>query len=331
MAEVLSQNEIDSLLEALSTGQVDVNEIRRETEAERIKVYDFRHPTKLSKNLLRTLQMIYENYSSLVTSNLSARLRSVVNVKVVAIDQIIYEEFVHSLPQPTILGVGTLEPLSGNFILEMEPEIGFTIIDLLFGGLGEDYNPDRAFSAIEEVVLRKVFNWFLDPMPEAWANVIEFAPKLIAMESNPLITQAIPPNDIVILITMKAKVGKTEGLLNFCLPFVMLEPIVDKLNAQYWFTRTTREQSETNFKRIKNRIGKTYLPVKAELGRARLTVRDLLNLQPDDVIQLDTRIDEDIILCIGDHRKYKGRPGQRNKRYAVKITGVYEEEEDELA
>ncbi|MEC9488811.1 MAG: flagellar motor switch protein FliM [Halanaerobium sp.] len=330
MAEVLSQNEIDSLLDALSSGQVDVEEIRRESETGRVKIYDFRHPTKLSKNLLRTLQMIYDNYSSLVTSALSARLRSVVNVKIVAIDQITYEEFIRSLPQPTILGVGTFEPLQGNFIMEMEPEIGFTIIDLLFGGLGKDQNPERAFTAIEEVVLRKVFNWFLDSMPEAWANVIELKPGLVAMESNPLITQAIPPNDMIILVTMEAKVARTEGLLNFCLPYIMLEPIVDKLNAQYWFTRSNRGQTEANLSKLKNRISKAYLPVKAELGRARLTVRDVLNLQIDDVIQLEAKIDDDIILRIGDHRKYKGRPGQKNKRYAVKITDVCEEEEEEL-
>src|SRR6056297_3941177 len=182
MAEVLNQNEIDSLLSALSSGNLDVEEVKEQSEEKEIKDYDFRRPDKLSKEQMRTLQMIHENLSRIFTTTLSTKLRSMVNFEVASIEQLSYSEFIHSLPEPTIIGICGMEPLKGQFIFEINPEIGFAVIDRLFGGFGTPINKVRAFTDLEQVVIKKVMNWLLHDFREAWENIEDMRPKLLELE-----------------------------------------------------------------------------------------------------------------------------------------------------
>src|SRR6056297_1270507 len=188
MAEVLNQNEIDSLLSALSSGNLDVEEVKEQSEEKEIKSYDFRRPNKLSKEQMRTLQMIHENMSRNFTTTLSTKLRSMVNFEVASIEQLSYSEFIHSLPEPTIIGICGMEPLKGQFIFEINPEIGFAVIDRLFGGFGNPIDDIRSFTDIEQVVIKRVMNWLLDGFSEAWENIAELKPELLELESNPQFT-----------------------------------------------------------------------------------------------------------------------------------------------
>ncbi|MFP4661034.1 MAG: flagellar motor switch protein FliM [Halanaerobiales bacterium] len=328
MADVLSQNEIDSLLSALSSGDVDVEEMKKESEGQQIKAYDFRRPDKLSKEQMRTLQMIHENMARLLTTILSTHLRAMVNFEVASIEQLSYEEFIRSLPEPTIIGISELKPFNGQFIFEINPDIGFVIIDRLFGGLGKSFDSIRPFTDIEKVVLRKVINWFLAGIPEAWENIIRVEPSLREIESNPQFIQVVPSNDMTILITLQAKIADAEGLINICIPYIMIEPIVDKLNAQQWFANTRQEQTARHIKALKNRIQKAKIEMQSELGNTMLTVTDLLYLQPGDVIRLDQKTDEKISMRIGQHVKFKGIAGAHRKHMAVKITDVISNEEE---
>lgn len=328
MADVLSQNEIDSLLTALSSGDVDVEEMKKESEDQKIKEYDFRRPDKLSKEQMRTLQMINENLARLLTTILSTHLRAMVDFEVASIEQLSYEEFIRSLPEPTILGICDLEPFNGQFIFEINPDIGFVIIDRLFGGLGKGFDETRPFTDIEKVVLRKVINWFLNGFPEAWENIIRVDPKLREIESNPQFIQVVPSNDMTILITMQVKIANSEGLVNICIPYIMIEPIVDKLNAQQWFANTRQEQTAQHIQSLKSRIQRAKIDVYAELGGTELTVTDLLYLQPNDVIRLDKKTDEKVDIKIGSHKKFKGVAGKHRKHVAVKVTDVIESGED---
>ncbi len=331
MADVLSQNEIDSLLSALSSGDVDVEEMKKESKDEEIKAYDFRRPDKLSKEQMRTLQMIHENLARILTTILSNPLRSMVDFEVASIEQLSYEEFIRSLPEPTIIGVSDLEPFSGQFIFEINPDIGFVIIDRLFGGMGNSFDQVRPFTDIEKVVLKKVINWFLKGLPEAWENIVRVNPRLREIESNPQFTQIVPSSDMTILITLAAKIADNEGLINICIPYIMIEPIAAKLNAQQWFSNTREEQTTQHLRILKKRVKQASLDLYAELGRTELTVTDLLYLQPNDVITVDKRTKEKIDIRVGNQVKFHGIAGTSKKHIAVKITDVKDtgEEGDE--
>ena len=329
MADVMSQNEIDSLLSALSSGEVDVEEIKQQDQEgqKEIKKYDFRRPDKLSKEQMRTLQMIHENLARLLTTTLSTKLRSMVDFEVASIEQLSYEEFIRSLPQPTLIGICELEPFTGQFILEINPDIGFAIIDRLFGGMGTALDETRAFTDIEEVVFKKVMRWFLSSIPEAWENIIRVEPNLQEIESNPQFTQIVPNNDMTIIITLSAKIANSEGLINICIPYILIEPIVDRLSAQQWFASAREDQTAQHIDKLKKRIKKASLELQVELGQTELTVQDLLYLKAGDVVRIDKQAEEKMDIRIGKNVKYNGVAGTKKKQKAVKITDVVEQDE----
>lgn len=328
MAEVLSQNEIDSLLSALSSGDVDVEEMKKETDDHQVKIYDFRRPDKLSKEQMRTLQMIHENLARSLTTILSTQLRTMVDFDIASIEQITYEEFTRSLPEPTIIGISDLEPFKGQFIFEINPDIGFAVIDRLFGGFGVSNFKSRPFTDIEKVVFKKVLNWILGGFPEAWENIIRVTPRLRNIESNPQFTQIVPNNDMTILITIMSRIGDSEGLINICIPYIMIEPIVSKLNAQQWFSNTRSEQTTQHINTLKNKIKRTTLDVYAELGRVDLNVSELLYLQPGDVIRLNKKSSDNVDIKVGNYVKFKGIPGKANKHLSLKVVEVVDTGEE---
>ena len=327
MADVLDQNEIDSLLSSLSSGDVDMEEIKDDDEDE-VKTYDFRRPNKLSKEQMRTLEMIHENLARLLTTTLSTKLRSMVDFEVASIEQLSYEEFIRSLPEPTIIGISELRPLEGQFVLEINPDIGFAIIDRLFGGIGKEIEEIRTFTDIERVVLKKVITWFLSGIPEAWENIMELKPRLVEIESNPQFTQVVPSNDMTIIITISAKIANSDGLINICIPYIMLEPIVSRLNAQQWFASTRKEQTARHIEKLKGRVRKASLNLYADLGRTELTVQDMLYLEEGDVIRLDRKADQKIDIRVENRLKYKGIAGTNQKHRAIKILEVIADEDD---
>ncbi|MDZ7672974.1 MAG: flagellar motor switch protein FliM [Halanaerobiales bacterium] len=324
-SEVLNQNEIDSLLSALDSGNVDVDEMKEQKEQEKVKKYDFRRPNKLSKEQMRTLQMIHENFARLLTTTLSTRLRSMVSFEVASIEQLSYQEFIRSLTEPTIISICELAPLEGQFIFEINPEVGFTIIDRLFGGLGKPIDKIRSFTDIEQVVLKKAINWILQNFTEAWENLIEIKPRLRELESNPQFTQIVPDNDMTIIITLSTNVADSEGLVNICIPYMMLEPIVSHLNAQHWFSSTRKEQTNEHIDKLKERVKKAKIDLYAELGGTELTVEDILYLKKGDIVKLNKKVDEPIDVKVGKMKKFKAIPGNFNRHHALKIVGVENE------
>lgn len=328
-SEVLNQNEIDSLLSALDSGNVDVEEMKESEESSKVKKYDFRRPNKLSKEQMRTLQMIHENFARLLTTTLSTRLRSMVNFEVASIEQLSYREFIRSLPEPTIIGVSELNPLDGQFIFEINPEVGFTIIDRLFGGLGKPIEDIRPFTDIEQVVLKKSLNWILESFTEAWENLLDIKPNLKELESNPQFTQIVPDNDMTIIVTLSSTVSDSEGLVNICIPYIMLEPIVSQLNAQHWFSNTRKEQTDEHIDQLKDRVKKAQVDLFAELGETDLTVEDILYLKKGDIVKLNKKVKEPIDVRVGQIKKFKAIPGNFNKHHALKIISVKNEDVEE--
>ena len=219
MNEVLSQDEIDQLLTAISSGDSETDEFKPVSDTRKIKIYDFKRPDKFSKEQLRTVSNMHETFARLTTTSLSAQLRSLVHVHVASVDQLTYEEFIRSIPSPTTLAVVNMDPLKGNAVLEIDPSITFCMIDRLFGGRGvtanNKNNKSRDLTDIEQSVMEGIIVRVLANMREAWTQVIDLRPRLGQIETNPQFAQIVPPSEMVVLITLETKVGDEEGMLNF--------------------------------------------------------------------------------------------------------------------
>lgn len=325
MSEILSQSEIDALLSALQSGEVDVEAIKHEDSTKKIRVYDFRRPNKFSKDQLNTIEVVYENFCRLTTTFLSGTLRSRVIAKVASVDQVTYDEFVRSIPNPTILNVFSMYPLEGKGILEINPVIGFSIIDRLFGGPGLSSVKGRPLTEIEKGVLERISERILSQFRESWISLVELEAILENIDINPQFTQIVSPLEMVVIITINVQIGDTEGFMNICIPCLMLEAVGDRLNTKFWFNSTSRKSEEDKSQGMQKVIEKTMLPITAVLGQTSLTLRELLELQVGDVIPLDKRTDKDIEGYIGNELKFLGKPGLNGNRMAFKITNVYQE------
>lgn len=326
MADVLSQNEIDALLKQLSSGELDVDDIE-ETQSVKIKEYDFSRPAKFSKEHLRTLEIIFEHFGRLLSSNLPAYLRKNVQVEVMNSEAVTYSEFSNALSNPVLLGVVNMAPLAGNIILEMATNIGYTIIDRLLGGSGEPLMKTREFSEIELSILERIFNIIIDLLREPWENVVEITPYLERIETNSQFAQIISPTEMIAIVTININIGGVEGLMNVCLPYITLEDVMDKLNTKYWFSTMQDRDEQSYADVIETAINKALIPVSAELGKSTITVLDFVNLQVGDIIKLNRSIEDELDVYVGNIVKFKALPGSFSDNYAVKVTEIYREEE----
>ncbi|HWR07530.1 flagellar motor switch protein FliM [Sporomusa sp.] len=327
--DVLSQTEIDELLSALSTGVVTAEEIKTEQKQRKIKTYDFKRPDKFSKDQIRTIYMLHENFARLINTYLSAHLRTLIHIDVASVDQLTYEEFIRSMPNPSVISIFQMRPLKGNAILEMNPNIVLAIIDRLFGGPGLPPAKPRSLTDIEEAIIRRVINKCMESMQEAWKQVVTIEPRMEALETNPQFTQIVPPNDMVVLITLQAKIGQAEGLMNICIPYLVLEPIMSKLTTSFWVSASAAKQaSPESISVLQRKLEKTMIPAIVELGRATVTVHELLDLGVGDVLQLETKAENELSVIIGNREKFKCKPGLVGHKNAVQITQVISQGDD---
>jgi len=321
LAEILSQSEIDALLKALSDGEIDAETVKIEDKKKKIRPYDFRRPNKFAKDQMRTLVMLHENLARRLVTSLSAYLRTMVQIEVASVDQMTYEEFTRSLPNPTVINLLELAPLDGNMILEFTPNLAFAVIDRLLGGHGGLDYAVRELTEIEQRVIRQVVMRFFPNIQEAWSNVIEVSPGYVEMETNPLFTQFIPPSDMVILVTMDLKITETSGLMNLCYPYMLLEPFLPRLSAQSWFGSSRKNFSSAALQTLEARLKEADVPVQVELGTTTISIRELLNLSEGDVIRLEQEVNNPLTVRIGEERKYEGFPGlSKNNKFAVQLS-----------
>ena len=326
MSDILSQSEIDNLLKQLSDGDLDVDQIQGEDEKQ-VKNYDFSRPTKFSKEHLRTLEIIFEHYSRLVSTNLPVYLRKNVQVSVASSETVTFSEFSNALSNPSVLGIINFAPLNGNIIIEIATNLCYTMLDRMLGGSGQPLEKSRDFSDIELTILQKLLVMFTQLMREPWKNVVEISPVLSRLETNPQFAQVIAPSDMIAIVTLNMKIGDVEGMVNICLPFFTLEDVMDKLNTKYWFSTMQENHDEHYEEYIESMIRRVDVPIKAVLGKSTISVSDFLNLQVGDCIRLDSRVDTDMEVYVGNIKKFTALPGTEKDSYAVQITSVIREEE----
>ncbi len=327
MGDVLSQDEIDNLLKALSSGDIDAEDMK-EDAGKSVKEYDFKRPAKFSKDHLRTLRIIFEHYGRLVSTNLPVYLRKNCQVSVVNSEALTFSEFTNSLANPVIIGIVNFQPLNGNIMVELGANLGFAMVDRLLGGQGEALEKNREFSEIEMSLVERMVTVCVTLLREPWRNVLDLNPVLERVETNPQFAQIIAPTEMIAIVTLNIKIGEVEGLMNVCLPYFTLESIMDKLNTKYWFS-TMQDTSEDDYtEHIEDMIRHVRIPIIAKLGDSSITVTDFVNLQPGDIIRLSARVDEEMDVFVGNIRKFKALPGATKKTYAVRVTSIIKEEEE---
>ncbi|MBD5550747.1 MAG: flagellar motor switch protein FliM [Lachnospiraceae bacterium] len=326
MSEVLSQQEIDSLLAALSTGELDANDIQ-ENKEKQVKDYDFKRPVKFSKEHLRTLEIIFEHYGRLLSTNLQVYLRKNVQVTVSSSETVTFSEFSNALSSPVILSIVNFAPLAGNILMELSLNLGYAIIDRMLGGQGTSLEKTKDFSEIEMTILEKVLVVCMQLLREPWKNVVDINPVLDRIETNPQFAQIIAPSDMIAIVTLNIKIGEVEGLMNVCLPYFTLEDIMDNLNTKFWYSTIHEVSDEKYHEYLETLVKKVSVPIRAVLGSSSISVSDFTNLQLGDIIRLDSEINGDLIVYVGNIKKFTAVPGSSKEKYAVQVTSVLGEEE----
>lgn len=326
MGEVLSQNEIDSLLQALSSGELDAEEIK-DSDEKQVKNYDFARPAKFSKEHLRTLEIIFEHYGRLLSTNLPVYLRKTIQVEVMNSEAVSYSEFSNALSNPVLLGIINFAPLKGNIILEIASNLGYAMVDRMLGGAGEPLDKTREFSEIELLIIERILTVCVNLLREPWENVVDIHPRLERIETNSQFAQIISPSEMIAIVTINIKVGDVEGLMNVCLPYLTLEDVMDKLNTKYWYSTMQDRDEQQYMDAIESLISKASIPIKAVLGTSSISVSDFSTLQPGDIIRLDTKVDDELDVFVGNIRKFTALPGASGDKYAVRVTSIIREEQ----
>ena len=326
MGDVLSQNEIDNLLQALSSGELDAEEIK-DSDEKQIKNYDFARPAKFSKEHLRTLEIIFEHYGRLLSTNLPVYLRKAIQVEVMNSEAVSYSEFSNALSNPVLLGIINFAPLKGNIILEIASNLGYAMVDRMLGGEGEPLEKTREFSEIELLVIERILTVCVNLLHEPWENVVDIHPRLERIETNSQFAQIISPSEMIAIVTINIKIGDVEGLMNVCLPYLTLEDIMDKLNTKYWYSTMQDKDEQQYVDAIETLISKAPIPMKAVLGISTISVSDFSGLQVGDIIRLDTKVNQELDVFVGNIKKFTALPGSSGDKYAVRITSVIREEQ----
>lgn len=329
MVDVLSQNEIDALLAALSSGEMDAEDLKKEETTRKISVYDFKRAVRFSKDHIRSLTRIHENFARYLTTYFSAQLRTFVQINVVDVEQLPYDEFIRSIPKMTILNIFEAEPLEGRMVLEVNPNVAYAMLDRLLGGPGTAPSKMNALTEIETIIMEKVFARAFDSLQEAWKTVIDIKPKLEGLETNPQFMQIVSPNETIALISFSTKIGDTTGMINLCIPHVVLEPIMPRLSVHHWFVSQKKERIPEEVEILEHRVKKTKLPIIAELGEATITIQEFLGLAQGDVLTLNKLVDEGLKIKVGEKLKFIGSPGSIRDRLAIQIDEIVSEGAEE--
>jgi len=328
MGDILSQDEINELIKALNTGEIDVQQYQTTTQEKKVKLHDFKKPNKFAKDHLKTISIINENYARLVTNFLTGYLRALVQVDVINVESLVYTDFSNSIANPAIMAIVDFSPMNGSIIHEIAPNIAYALIDRILGGRGSYFEKPRNFTEIELAIIERIIIQILNLMREPWENVITIRPRLERIETNPQFAAIVPPNEMVALITFNARVGEVEGMINICIPHMVIEPIIPKLSTRLWFSTVEKETDPETKKSIEIKISETKVPVRAVLGRTVLTVGEFLELQPGDVVPLDTNVNGNLDILVGELLKFYAKPGVKKNKVAIKVTDVVRREDE---
>ncbi len=327
MADILSQEEVDMLLSAVSDGDIETQASDAATADEPLlSTYDFRRPERVSKEQLKGLQSLFEAFSRELGIVLPPFLRTVVRVDLTSIDQLTYDEFILSVARPTSMSIIDMSPLEGRAVLELNPAMVFPIVDRVLGGTGAAISSPRELTEIEDRIVYRIILMILDSWKRAWEHLVEFTMGVLNQESDPLIVQIVAGSEMVILVGYEIYIGDTVGSMNMCVPLMVLNPVLDQISSQVHFQRQLSEEAMRN---TRNQITKTVMrvkvPVEPILGQTRLALSDVARLQVGDVVTLDTNSNDPVPVRVGGITRFLAKLGRRGERSSVQVVSVVRE------
>jgi flagellar motor switch protein FliM len=334
--EVLSQNEVESLLNAMGSAS--------ETPAaapppppspaprssvpphrEKITPYDFKRPERVGKEQMRALQTLHEGFGRNFGAALSALLRSIVEVKLTSVDQLTYSEFVFSLENPSCFNLLKADPLEGNLILDINPSILYPIIDRLLGG-GREGGPlaRRPLTEIELRLVSRITGLFLDELRHAWENVVDLKFEVVQVESNPQLVQIVPPNEVVVVVSFELTIGELRGMMNLCIPYNSIERIGGKLSANSWISYGKRQTTPESIDHLGHMLSSSLVELQVRLAQTKISTGEMISLRVGDVITTEKDVHHPVIVSVQGVPKYRARLGALKGHKAVLIDSTIE-------
>jgi flagellar motor switch protein FliM len=326
MSDILSQKEIDALLNELNSGEIDLTEMQETASV--VKKYDFKRPSKFAKDHIRTLSIIHDNYAKEASALLTRYLRSPFTMELITIEVLTYRDFNNSISNPSIVSIIDMKPLNGPIILEIPPIIAYAIVDRVLGGFTDPEEETKDFTDIELLIIEGIIQEMTTSFKEPWANIIEIEPALDRIETNPQMAQVTAQTDMVILITYRVAIDEIENFINICIPDLVIDPIISKLTTKVWFSKDEKKKHEELDANIASKLMESKVLLKTILGKTEISFDEIANLQVGDIITLDKNIKENVDVYIDNTAKFSGEIGIHNKKYSIKINNVVEKEKE---
>lgn len=332
MADILSQEEIDALLDVVDDEGEDALGIDDDDggtlfSQRQITLYDFKRPNRVSKEQLRAFRGIHDKMARSLSSQISSIMRSIVEIQLHSVDQMTYGEFLMSLPNPTSFNVFSMKPLEGSGVLEINPSIAFPMLDRLLGGKGDPFETNREFSDIELSLFETILRVMMGTLKEAWGPVTDIYPTVENKESSPNVVQIVAQNEIVVMVVMEIIIGHSSGMMNICYPVIALEPVLPKLASRDLMLNETSSKKSRN-QELQVLLGGAQVVVEANLGEAELNLREVLELSLGDIIRLKNPADDTVTLSIDGKERFRGEIGLRRFRKSVQVSEVIDTEKD---
>jgi len=326
MADILSQNEIDALLDG---SEKETNEEEVSEENERIMLYDFKRPNRVSKEQLRAIKSIHDKMSRNLASNISTVMRSIIEIQLLSVDQMTYGEFLMSLPSPTSFNIFSLKPLDGSAVLEINPSIVFPMLDRILGGKGESYDSERELTDIELNLMDTILKLIMNKLKDSWAGITDLYPIVESKESSPNVIQIVAQNEIVIMIVLEITIGETSGMINLAYPVIYLEPILSKLaNKDIMIGEKNAKKSKNS--ELRELVNRAEMVNEGILGETELNIKDLLALEKGSVIRLNQPATDTAILTVDKKEIFEATMGIHRHHKTLKITKIIQNDKDEL-
>lgn len=295
------------------------------------KLYNFRRPDKFSKDHLRGLQDTHREFSRQLSMALTAYLRMHLEVNVVSVDQLTYDEFTRSMPTPITIGIFELAPLPGQAIIGISFEVLSSIVDRMLGGVGVSENSNRELTDIEESLAKKVVEKTVKTLEAAWKHIIPVQGNIIGLDNNFTMVQIATPGEIVALITLEVHVGgKHFGLISLCFPYPALENILPQLTTQHIYQSKGLIATSEERQQMISKLNTSTVDIKVILGETEAELQDLMDLKVGDVIKLNNKVTDNLIMEVNNNKKFFVRPGTLKNKVSVKITDRYNETDDIL-
>jgi len=326
MSKVLSQEEIDALLTSVGTSD-NAESATIELPQKKVTLYDFRRPNLISKEQLRLLENIHEALARKFGVFLSAQLRMIVDMHLIAVDQIMYSEFVMSITSPGAIYVGKIDNPYSQIILEINPQLVIMIVERLFGGKGEFITDNRPVSIIERKIMKRVVNRIAEEISRNWASIKEFNCSFPRFESNPEFVQIASTSEPVVVVSIEINIRGRTSVMNICYPYMWISDIISNPEIHEKILFGTQELSKDERNLTESNMKLMPVDLRVVLGKSFISVNDFINMERGDVVRLTTKTDSKIPVYVNNRQLFSAMLGSKGKNYAVKIVSTVKGDE----